>query len=117
MSGRPSDLEVIEYALGRLPAFVYGGHNEIRTAHHVTAGENFRIAGLELVFLFFLGWRLNAPQDWPPISRYAAAGLIGACISVCNFSYSMWNEAFWASAALATAVILLQARHDGEAQA
>lgn len=74
-------------------------------------------ASLAAVFLFLLGWRLNAPQDWPPISRYAAAGLIGACISVCNFSYSMWNEAFWASAALATAVILLQARHDGEAQA
>lgn len=74
-------------------------------------------ACLSAIFLFFLGWRLKPPQDWPPISSYAAAGLFGICISISNFAYSMWNEAFWASAALAAAVILLQARHDGEASA
>jgi len=74
-------------------------------------------ASLAAIFLFFLGWRLKVPKDWPPISLYAAAGLTGACIAVSSFAYSMWNEAFWASATLAAAVILLQARHDGEARA
>lgn len=71
-------------------------------------------ASLAAMALFLFGWRLKAPEDWSPVTRYAAAGLIGICIAVCNFSYSMWNEAFWASAILAAAVILLQARHDGE---
>ncbi len=69
---------------------------------------------LAALFLFLLGWRLKAPQDWPPTSRYAAAGLIGACFAICSFAYSMWNEAFWASVAIAAAVIVLQARHDGK---
>ena len=74
-------------------------------------------ACLAAIFLFFLGWRLKAPALWSPISRYAAAGLIGVCTAVSSFAYSMWNEAFWASAVLAAAVILLQARHDGGGQA
>lgn len=69
---------------------------------------------LAAIFLFFLGWRLKAPADWPPISKYAAAGLIGACLAISSFAYSMWNEAFWASIVLASAVIFLRARHDGE---
>ena len=64
-------------------------------------------------FLLALGWRLKAPSDWPPISRYAAAGLIGACIASCSFSYSMWIEAVWGGVILASAVIFLQARQDG----
>ena len=63
-------------------------------------------------FLIFLGWRLKSPAQWPPVSRYAAAGLIGVCIAICSFAYSMWNEAFWASAIIAAGVVLLQARHD-----
>lgn len=74
-------------------------------------------ASLAAIFLFFLGWRLKAPQDWSPITRNAAAGLIGVNIAVCSFAYSMWNEAFWASSVLAAAIILLQARHDDEAGA
>ena len=74
-------------------------------------------ASLAAIFLFFLGWRLKPPSEWSPISRFAAAGLIGVCAAVASFAYSMWNEAFWASAMLAAAVIFLQARHDGEAQA
>jgi O-antigen ligase len=70
-------------------------------------------AVLAAMALAFLGWRFNNPQDWPAVSRYAAAGLIGMCFSVCSFAYSMWNEAYWASAIIAAAVILLQARHQG----
>lgn len=68
---------------------------------------------LASIALLLLGWRFNDPKAWPPISRYAAAGLIGMCFSVCSFAYSMWNEAFWASAIIAAAVIFLQARHQG----
>lgn len=71
-------------------------------------------ASLAAIFLFFLGWRLKPPQDWSPITRNAAAGLIGVNVAVCSFAYSMWNEAFWASSVLAAAIILLQARHDNE---
>ena len=69
-------------------------------------------ATLAAAFLIFLGWRLKSPAQWPPISRYAAAGLIGVCIAICSFAYSMWNEAFWASAIIASGVVLLQARQD-----
>ncbi|MEO1659916.1 MAG: O-antigen ligase family protein [Pseudomonadota bacterium] len=72
-------------------------------------------AALAAAFLFFLGWRLRPPQDWPPVSKYAAAGLIGVCISIGSFAYSVWNEAFLGSVVLAAAVILLQARHQDEA--
>lgn len=68
-------------------------------------------------FVLALGWRLKAPSDWPSISRYAAAGLIGACVAICSFSYSMWNEAFWGSVILASAVVFLQARQDGRDEA
>lgn len=71
-------------------------------------------ASLAAIFVLFLGWRLNSPKDWPPVARYAAAGLIGVCFALSSFSLSMWNEAYWASVALASAVILLQARHKPE---
>ena len=74
-------------------------------------------ASLAAIFLFFLGWCLKAPRDWSPITRNAAAGLVGVNVAVCSFAYSMWNEAFWASSVLAAAIILLQARHDDEARA
>lgn len=72
-------------------------------------------ASLAAIFVLFFGWRLKPPQDWPPSSRYAAAGLIGICFALSSFSLSMWNEAYWASVVLASGVILLQARHKYEA--
>ena len=71
-------------------------------------------AVLAAMFLFFLGWRLKPPADWPPVSKYAAAGLVGACVAICSFAYSMWNEAFWASIVIAAAIIFLRARQDAE---
>ena len=72
-------------------------------------------AALAAAFLFFLGWRLRPPQDWSPVTKYAAAGLIGVCLAIGSFAYSMWNEAFWGSVVLAAAVIVLQARHQNGA--
>ena len=68
-------------------------------------------AVLAAISLLLIGWRFKAPSEWPPVAGYAAAGLIGMCFAVSSFAYSMWNEAFWASAIIATGVILLQARH------
>lgn len=79
----------------------------------IWAEAGFIGAALAATFLVVLGWRLKPPSAWPPISRYAAAGLIGVCAAICSFAYSMWNEAFWGSVVLAAAVIFLQARHDG----
>ena len=72
---------------------------------------------LAAIFLFFVGWRVKPANEWSPVSRYAAAGLIGMCLAICSFSYSMWNEAYWASVMLVCAIILLQARHDGRSDA
>ena len=79
----------------------------------IWAETGFIGAALAAAFLFLLGQRLKAPAHWTPISRYAAAGLIGVCLAICSFSYSMWNEAFWGSIILAAAVIFLQARQNG----
>jgi O-antigen ligase len=70
-------------------------------------------AFLAALAVLLFGFRLKMPFEWPAVSRYAAAGLIGIAFSICSFSYSMWNEAFWASLALAAGVILLHARQDG----
>lgn len=80
----------------------------------IWAETGFIGAALAAAFLVFLGWRLKAPSLWSPVARYAAAGLIGGCVAICSFAYSMWNEAFWGSVILAAAVIFVQARHDGQ---
>ena len=80
----------------------------------IWAETGFIGAALAAAFLFFLGAKLQPPSAWSPISKYAAAGLIGVCVAICSFAYSMWNEAFWASAILAAAVVFVQARHDGK---
>jgi len=68
---------------------------------------------LAAVFLFLVGWRIKAPQEWSRTALYAAAGLIGMCTAICSFAYSMWNEAYWASVVLAAALVLLISRHRG----
>src|SRR5579871_211915 len=41
------DLEIIEDAACRLSALEHGGHDQIRAAHHVPAGEHFGMRGLK----------------------------------------------------------------------
>lgn len=62
--------------------------------------------------LVVLAWRLRRPAHWSAISRYGAAGLIGVVTAMFSFAYSMWNEAFWASVAVAAGIVLMQARQD-----
>lgn len=67
------------------------------------------IAGLALVALAF---RLPAPQEMRADIKYATVGLIGSATSIFSFSYSAWNEGFWASVFLATAAIILVAKRE-----
>ncbi|MEM9937597.1 MAG: O-antigen ligase family protein [Pseudomonadota bacterium] len=69
-------------------------------------------AGAVAVLCLIFAWKVWEPIEWPPVSRYALAGLIGAVLSLSSFSYSLWNEAFWASVIIAIAAIWLQARQD-----
>ena len=57
-----------------------------------------------------VSFRLYQVNHIPPIARYAGAGLFGACLVFFSFSYSMWNDAFWSSVALAAAAVLLFGR-------
>lgn len=62
------------------------------------------LAALSLVALAF---HLPRPGDLPPEIRFAIAGLAGAAAVIFSFAYSLWNEGFWASLALAAAAIIL----------
>ncbi|MEM8616836.1 MAG: O-antigen ligase family protein [Pseudomonadota bacterium] len=73
-------------------------------------------AGFLSLTLFLFGLRLKRPDQWPPMAKYAAAGLIGVASAVYGFSLSLWNEAFWCSVALAAAAVLLMARQAGQEQ-
>lgn len=54
-----------------------------------------------------IGFRLPRPSQLRPEIRFAIAGMAGAALSIFNFSYSVWNEAFWSGLALAVAMLIL----------
>jgi len=54
-----------------------------------------------------IGFRLPRPAELTPQIRFAIAGMAGAAFSIFNFSYSVWNEAFWSGLALAVAMLIL----------
>lgn len=62
------------------------------------------LAALSLVALAF---HLPRPGELRPEIRFAIAGLAGAATVIFSFAYSLWNEGFWASLALAAAAIIL----------
>ncbi|MGB3627212.1 MAG: O-antigen ligase family protein [Henriciella sp.] len=65
---------------------------------------------LALISLLAIGWSLPPPAALPSATRIAAAGLTAASFALFSLSYSVWNEAFWATVALAAAGILLLSR-------
>ncbi len=67
---------------------------------------------LAAIALVATGVRLSAPADLPASVRHGAAGLFGAAASLFSFTYSIWNEAFWASVALAAGALILIARQE-----
>ncbi|MEO0983583.1 MAG: O-antigen ligase family protein [Pseudomonadota bacterium] len=68
-------------------------------------------AVLATAIVVWLGWALPRPAtlNWP--ARLAAAGVFGAACTQFFVSYSVWNEAFWASVFIAgSGVIMLEKR-------
>lgn len=62
---------------------------------------------LAIAVLLIIGWRLPPPGDMPIPTRIAAASLIGASFALFSLSYSVWNEAFWATIGVAAAGVIL----------
>lgn len=60
--------------------------------------------------LFAIGWSLPQPRTLSPQFRLGIAGLAGAALSLFSFSYSVWNEAFWASIVLAVLALIVISR-------
>ncbi|PKP80341.1 MAG: hypothetical protein CVT79_15940 [Alphaproteobacteria bacterium HGW-Alphaproteobacteria-18] len=54
-----------------------------------------------------IGFRLPRPSELRSEIRFAIAGMTGAAFSIFNFSYSVWNEAFWSGLALSVAMLIL----------
>lgn len=54
-----------------------------------------------------LGFHLPRPSELRPEIRYGIAGLAGAAAVIISFAYSVWNEGFWGSLALAAAALVL----------
>ena len=105
------------------------GHEQVVFCHNQDAGLKAIIAlqiwaetgmigaVLAALSLVALAFHLPRPGDLPREIRLAIAGLAGAATVIFSFAYSLWNEGFWASLALAAAVIILWHRTLREAEA
>lgn len=62
---------------------------------------------LVIALLLLIGWRLPAPAALPLSTSVAIAALGAASFSLFSLSYSVWNEAFWATVVLAAAGVIL----------
>lgn len=57
--------------------------------------------------VLLVGWRLPPGGRLRADVRYAIGGMLAATFCLFSFSYSAWNEAFWATLALAVAALVL----------
>ncbi|MFN4226239.1 MAG: O-antigen ligase family protein [Hyphomonas sp.] len=97
--------------LAQLPGFwanyrIVPGHPH-NMALQIWAETGMIGAVLAALALVALGFHLPRPATLRPEIRYAAAGLAGAATVIFSFAYSLWNEGFWGSLALAAAAIIL----------
>lgn len=97
--------------LAQLPEFwanypIVPGHPH-NMALQIWAETGMIGAVLAALSLVALGFHLPRPDSLSREIRFAAAGLAGAAITISSFSYSAWNEGFWASLALVSAAIIL----------
>ncbi len=65
---------------------------------------------LAVLSLVLIAWKLPPPAELQQSTAIATASLIGAGFSLFSLSYSVWNEAFWATLAIAAAGIILLAK-------
>ena len=73
----------------------------------IWAETGFVGAMLAAFAITVIGFRLPRPSQLRPEISFAIAGMAGAAFSIFNFSYSVWNEAFWSGLALAVAMLIL----------
>ena len=59
-----------------------------------------------------IGWRLPPATELRGDIGYAIAGMLAVATCLFSFSYSVWNEAFWASLVLAVGSIILLSRRE-----
>ncbi|MEE2921182.1 MAG: O-antigen ligase family protein [Pseudomonadota bacterium] len=102
--------------LAQLPDFwayypVVPGHPH-NMALQIWAETGLIGAGLAALTVLLIGWRLPAGDRLRPDVRLAIAGLLAAAVSLFSFSYSVWNEAFWATLALSVAGLVLLSRRE-----
>ena len=74
-------------------------------------------AALASLAILLLGWTLPLGDRLRVDVRYATAGMLAAALCLFSFSYSVWNEAFWATLALAVGALLLLLRRVRESLA
>ena len=67
-------------------------------------------AGLAALTILLIGWRLPSGDRLRVDIRYAIGGMLASATCLFSFSYSVWNEAFWATLALAVAGLILLSR-------
>ena len=74
-------------------------------------------ATLASLAILVLGWTLPCSDRLRSDVRYATGGMLAAALCLFSFSYSVWNEAFWATLALAVSALLLLSRRVRESLA
>lgn len=60
--------------------------------------------------VLLIGWRLPIGHSLRADIRYAIGGMLAAAFCLFSFSYSVWNEAFWSTLALAVVALIVLSR-------
>ena len=60
--------------------------------------------------VLLIGWRLPIGHNLRTDIRYAIGGMLAAAFCLFSFSYSVWNEAFWSTLALAVVALIVLSR-------
>lgn len=74
---------------------------------HVWAETGLLGAALGAACCLLLGWRLSGAARMTQTGQRAAAGLWAAVVVVSSFSFSLWNEWWWALTGLCAAFVVL----------
>lgn len=93
-----------EFAWSNYPLIPGHPHN---MALEIWAETGVVGALLAAATLVLIGRAIAPARTLPGFTRYATAGLLAAALSLFSFAYSAWNEAFWASVALAAASLIV----------
>ena len=81
---------------------------------HIWAETGLVGALLAAAICLLLAFRLANAHQMTPIGASAAAALWGAALVVCSFSFSLWNEWWWALVGFCAAIAVLLNRGSQE---